>query len=1859
MTSAALLAVYLLATTPSPAPVQANQLSRYLDLESIPAVSSDAAPVQSLASNELTTLAYNTLVKRVLHDGIYTPGRFPAQAACSPFRFSPSGSVAISPYSNDPNRVTPFSELLTLPNGCPFFDGNGDGTYDFNFYFNPRSLRDLGEHEFSCFLDTVPHSGWCVSAVRPPCNYICEASVAVRQFINPTYNVVNLAPTASPSYALATPPVLWGGTVQLKANSNDPDGGSVIHRWIITSKPPASTRGLTNANTANPTLQGITEKDIGTWVFRLEVDDDEGEMKTFPVQFTIANAAPQFEATGASQVVVQKNIQVGVTNTHDEDGGELTFRWDILSAPTGSTPGVQTGYSTQSSLSIPTTGKEVGTWRFKVTGTDNEGASLSREITVTVVNIKPRIQLSGATHVDEGNPIQLETTILDDEDGGQLTFKWEVVQAPYDAGVAVPSVLSSSATMNVAAFTSSISALAGGSAQAVPGTWIFRLTATDNEDESVNQEVTVLLDGMPKFAFRDPPSRHVIGSGPLVLDASISEDPDSPCPTEPGRCHLTDGRFVTVSPGLTGVYEWYASQDLSQHPLAPISTLFPSYSTTGPILTLGAETVPAGEWTFEVRGLDGEGNPGSKQISVSVLPPDTAPQAVVNGPLIRPTVLLSGLNLAPIVVDGSASMDLDNTFDGTAPAPGMGITHYQWSATPPTAACPVPTLPSGPSVTNILLFPAGANVPPACQGRWQITLTVTDDDQAGKQGSLTVPVSIGNCASLACLDSPLPGNARVLHENDTSGVLVAVHLDSAFYDEVAFATGTAIIMDVVYSGTTQIAYKGVTPLLNQSSRGLPLFLHWNGTNASGARVSGTFDIILSVQTGVGQQLAVAAGPQVIVVENVETQVSSSSDRYVQREKLLAASATANFRVSATGLVDSVPVDSYAWRIKNTGGTTVASGTLTGGGEGEVRTANWNGKNTAGVVPPAGDYTFEAEAIRGGVPLGVSPPRTFTLYGLALDPMVVAPATPGESPEWVHLERPHGTAIVTAANFTQKRPRMSPLSIKVDPLLPGFSLTFEQESGPTGLVEFYEEGTLYRPLGALPLQLWDIPAGGLKLLAYGREMVGEAVFKLTYRVNGDLLAEERVRYRLAPTPAAVGIEDTVNTPHFRELRTVNVGRPVKVALDRTRQRERTGRRANVYLVAHRDAVLWAANANLVQVPAAGAVKQLDVGAANVDPEILTLWAAAAEGSYDVVYDFGNFADAPADFVGDGRLDPGDLLVSPEGLPAVDVEGSYVTPGGLGIQSFEFGDTFSKPKFTTRLPGGWDEVTPAGALLPLRGLAVFPTDLSVKRPLVMIAHGNHTPRTLFIEPAPGAKRVAVTVDPDMTSSENYQGYRYLQEHLASQGFITVSIDLDGLSGNVYGGYPAIPPNRWRPTPGIQARAWVLLKNLELLLTNSTAVPAIAGKIDASRIYLMGHSRGGEAAVVAQHQLIQYASGAPAFGSVPPGGTLTGLSPSNIKGIISLAPVSFAVEKLPITPSNVPYLLMYGSADGDVNGAMSTVRPFIHYDRAQGDRFALRIEGANHNHFNTSWPASDANVQLLWKGRDPITYQDQFDRQILDTPVGAAGTLIDGAPQRLVATAYITAFLRFVDEGSRAAGDYFLQQPATLAPLGTPAGLSMYSQARLATRTRLVLDDYESNSQLTLSSAGAPVTSTLAELSEGPLLDTDLLLEAEPANRFFQATKGARFAWNGNQAYEQTVPVGKQDLRLARSLNFRVAQVPGHAYTAAGTALSFRVELEDGAGHVEAMSLNGFGQVPSIYGAGIWWPEDRYRDDGSINPISALMNTTSAAFKTFRLPLAGFAGTATDVDLGNITKVRIRLADGETAQGSVALDDLEIEF
>ena len=174
----------------------------------------------------------------------------------------------------------------------------------------------------------------------------------------------------------------------------------------------------------------------------------------------------------------------------------------------------------------------------------------------------------------------------------------------------------------------------------------------------------------------------------------------------------------------------------------------------------------------------------------------------------------------------------------------------------------------------------------------------------------------------------------------------------------------------------------------------------------------------------------------------------------------------------------------------------------------------------------------------------------------------------------------------------------------------------------------------------------------------------------------------------------------------------------------------------------------------------------------------------------------------------------------------------------------------------------------------------------------------------------------------------GYDYIAERLASYGYIVVSVSGNGV--NVLGNQ--------LPDTGMRQRGYLLRRHLDLWQKWSTIGHGpfgtrFVGKVDMSRIGVMGHSRGGEGAI--RLVMIDRKS----------------LDPYGIDAVLPLAPVDFDRK----TVSDIPMAVILPYCDGDV----SDLEGMHYFDDARyrkpGDpapKATVTVMGANHNFFNTVW-------------------------------------------------------------------------------------------------------------------------------------------------------------------------------------------------------------------------------------------------------------------------------------------------------------------
>jgi dienelactone hydrolase len=278
------------------------------------------------------------------------------------------------------------------------------------------------------------------------------------------------------------------------------------------------------------------------------------------------------------------------------------------------------------------------------------------------------------------------------------------------------------------------------------------------------------------------------------------------------------------------------------------------------------------------------------------------------------------------------------------------------------------------------------------------------------------------------------------------------------------------------------------------------------------------------------------------------------------------------------------------------------------------------------------------------------------------------------------------------------------------------------------------------------------------------------------------------------------------------------------------------------------------------------------------------------------------------------------------------------------------TIDASKILRELGGGADEVRSwffgfDTAALPLDGLVWRPQGTG-PFPLVLIVHGNHA-----------------------MGEFSEEGYAYLGEHLASRGYVAVSVDEDFLNGSWVG--------EWEGSEQL-VRAWLLLAHLDLWRSwNADDTSPFHDLVDLDRIALIGHSRGGEAAS---------AAAALATSKRPPRGGMTpwptGL---RVRAVVSIAP-SDGQYQANLQLRDVDFLTLAGGYDADAR-AWSGIRQYGRTEvDGQGFKAGLWAYRANHGQFNTVWgrgdfgPFSGALLDLA-----PLLEPDE-QQDIARTAIGA---------------------------------------------------------------------------------------------------------------------------------------------------------------------------------------------------------------------------------------------------------------------------------
>jgi hypothetical protein len=295
----------------------------------------------------------------------------------------------------------------------------------------------------------------------------------VKVTVNPaTPPPINVAPVANAGNA---------GTITLPANSyvfqgsgSDADGTIVSYHWSRISGPMQV--ALHPANQATVTASNLV---AGVYSFQLMVTDNQGATGKDTVLLTVhaapppVNTPPVANAGPNLTITLPTNSAALIGSASDADGHVVQYSWNKVAGPS------MFHLDHPGSPATTVIGVVQGVYYFELKVTDNSGATDTDTMVLTVLQA-PNILPVANAGPDKSITLPLNSVTLSgsatDHDGSISSYVWTKTSGPSSYTIASP---------NSAATT--ITGL-------VQGTYVFRLTVTDNGGATAWDAVTVIVN---------------------------------------------------------------------------------------------------------------------------------------------------------------------------------------------------------------------------------------------------------------------------------------------------------------------------------------------------------------------------------------------------------------------------------------------------------------------------------------------------------------------------------------------------------------------------------------------------------------------------------------------------------------------------------------------------------------------------------------------------------------------------------------------------------------------------------------------------------------------------------------------------------------------------------------------------------------------------------------------------------------------------------------------------------------------------------------------------------------------------------------------------------------------------------------------------------------------------------------------------------------------------------------------------------------------------------------------------------------------------------------------------------------------
>ena len=314
----------------------------------------------------------------------------------------------------------------------------------------------------------------------------------------------NTAPVANPGL---TQNVAVGALVILDGSgSRDADNNQITYLWELSSKPASSGAALKSATSAKPEF---TADVAGIYTIALVVNDGKVSSARAIVNVNASdiNSAPVANPGVNQNVPLGTVITLDGTASTDANFDTLSYRWVMLSKPTGSVAAL----SSSTAPNPKFTADVMGIYSVALVVNDGRLDSLPSAVTVIAssANSAPVANAGVAQSVVAGGLVTLDGTASSDSNNDPLSFRWSWGAKPTGSVASLSLATSAKPT-----FTADVA-----------GTYVVTLIVNDGRVDSTVAAVTVTASVVNSAPVANAGSNQNVTLGSLVmLDGSLSSD---------------------------------------------------------------------------------------------------------------------------------------------------------------------------------------------------------------------------------------------------------------------------------------------------------------------------------------------------------------------------------------------------------------------------------------------------------------------------------------------------------------------------------------------------------------------------------------------------------------------------------------------------------------------------------------------------------------------------------------------------------------------------------------------------------------------------------------------------------------------------------------------------------------------------------------------------------------------------------------------------------------------------------------------------------------------------------------------------------------------------------------------------------------------------------------------------------------------------------------------------------------------------------------------------------------------------------------------------------------------------------------